>query len=109
MVEKIGEGSYALGWTAVGDDGDSGTAAEYDLRISNGPITEDNFYVATRVLNTPIPSIAGTKEHLLMELNTGEYYLCIKVGDEIPNWSPVSNVFKLVVGVFPPINVLWNQ
>ena len=30
-------------WTATGDDGNTGTAASYDLRISEAPIDEDNF------------------------------------------------------------------
>lgn len=108
-AENVGESMCVLNWTAVGDDNMVGQAAVYDLRISNEPITESNFYSSIRVLNTPTPSVAGTKEYFLITLNAGEYYVCIKVGDEVPNWSTISNVLKLVVGVLPPNSILWDQ
>ncbi|MFC0335641.1 hypothetical protein ACFOLF_21400 [Paenibacillus sepulcri] len=30
-------------WTAPGDDGTTGTAASYDIRVSTAPITDANF------------------------------------------------------------------
>ncbi|MFH0894911.1 MAG: S8 family serine peptidase [Bacteroidota bacterium] len=41
--------SITLAWTAVGDDGNIGTASLYDLRYSTSQITANNFTSATQV------------------------------------------------------------
>lgn len=81
-------------WTAPGDDADSGTASQYNLRYSTALITESNFNSASQVAGIAAPAIAGTVESVLV---TGlawstTYWITLKVADEIPNWSGMSNV-----------------
>jgi N-acetylneuraminic acid mutarotase len=86
--------SITLIWTAPGDDGDVGTASQYDIRYSESAITEANFSSATKVANPPKPQPAGSKETLVVTslLAGTTYYFAIKTADEALNWSPMSNV-----------------
>jgi len=88
------DSSITLTWTAVGDDGGVGTASLYDIRYSTSPINASTFASATQVQNEPSPQPAGSDESLtiygLAENTT--YYFAIKVADEVPNWSGLSNV-----------------
>ncbi len=88
-----------LTWTAVGDDNNSGTATSYELRYSTSPINAGNFASAVLVSGVPAPSIAGTYPEpapsgfIMTGLQSGlTYYFAIKVKDEVPNTSPLSNV-----------------
>ncbi len=51
-------------WTAPGDDGDSGTAARYDMRHSPAAITGDNWAACTTLASVPDPAEAGTEQSL---------------------------------------------
>lgn len=81
-------------WTAPGDDGTSGIAASYDLRMSTAPITAANFASATPVAGVPAPVAPGTVQTVtvpgLNPLTT--YYFALKTSDEVPNVSALSNV-----------------
>lgn len=96
-VHHVGKKTVLLSWTAPGDDGNCGTAAEYDLRYSTtGPITESNFYSAQRVgaWDVPIPGPAGTF-HSCVGLDSLAqctwHYFAIKTRDAGNQWSPISN------------------
>ncbi len=88
--------NYAvLTWTAVGDDGVTGTAAGYDLRYSTSPIVDNaSFAAGTAVTGLAAPKAPGSAEtvtvHGLVPSTT--YYFAIKARDEVPNWSILSNV-----------------
>ena len=86
--------SFALTWTASGDDGSIGTAAEYDLRYSTELISESNWGNATRVSGLPQPKPAGSLELFTVEGLEPDltYFFAIKVADEAGNWSPLSNI-----------------
>jgi len=93
--------SVQLTWTAPGDDGSVGTAAQYDLRYSTSTITEANFGSATRWTSMPVPAAPGSQETVTvtgLQPNTG-YYFAIKTADDVSNWSPMSN---LVSRTTPP-------
>ena len=83
-----------LAWTATGDDGNTGLASGYDLRYSTDPISEANFEAATPVAGLDAPKAPGTLEAAtvqgLQPLTT--YYFAVKVKDEVPNTSGLSNV-----------------
>lgn len=83
-----------LSWTASGDDHRSGRASHYDLRYSRSYITDANWDTATPVSDMPYPHPAGSLEFVrVSNLDPGvTYYFALKVGDEVPNWSPMSNV-----------------
>lgn len=100
-----GDSTVYLLWTALGDDSTTyGLATSYDIRRSTSTITQANFGAATSVMsnitwNTAglspfIPSPMGSREEIIVNgLTPGTtYYFAIKSADEVPNWSPLSNV-----------------
>ena len=93
-VPSTTQTTATLTWTAVGDDGNSGTATAYDLRRSTSPITAANFASAAEASGEPTPKAAGQPETFTVTgLSTGTtYYFALKVADEVPNWSALSNV-----------------
>ncbi len=86
--------SVRLTWTAPGDDGNAGTAGEYDIRYSTSEITEGNFSAATVVNGVPAPAAAGTAQSVTLNGLTPDtpYFFAMKTADEVPNWSGLSNV-----------------
>jgi subtilisin family serine protease len=86
--------SLFVGWTATGDDGTTGTAAENDLRYSLAPIDDASFASATRVIGLPVPGPSGTPQSTeVLGLTAGtQYYFAIKAKDEWGNSGPLSNV-----------------
>jgi chitodextrinase len=86
--------SVDLRWTAVGDDSLSGTATTYDIRYSTSLITAANFAGATPWSGVKTPAPVGTLETLTITGLTPSttYWFAIKVADEVPNWSAISNV-----------------
>jgi len=85
--------SITLTWTAPGDDGNNGTASQYDIRYSTSEITEENWNSATQCTGVPAPKPAGSSETFTvtgLSPNT-TYYFALKTADEVPNWSPISN------------------
>lgn len=90
-------------WTATGDDGATGTATSYDIRYSTEPIVgEASFAAAVAVAGVGTPKAVGQAEGLLVTGLIGgtPYYFAIKAGDEVPNWSSLSNVLE--VTTLPP-------
>jgi hypothetical protein len=86
--------SLALAWTAPGDDGDDGVAAEYDIRYGPDFLTEDNWDTATQFEGEPAPKPAGDPETVRiggLETFTA-YQFGIKARDEAGNESPLSNI-----------------
>jgi len=91
---QVTHNSVTLSWTTPGDDGMIGTASQFDLRYSTSPINANNFGSATRWTSMPTPGTSGTQQSVTvtgLQSNT-TYYFAIKTGDDVPNWSPISNV-----------------
>lgn len=86
--------SATLVWTAPGDDGDIGVAAQYDIRYSSSPITEATWDAATQCQEEPKPKAPGSTETFVVNglAPATTYFFAIKAADEIPNWSSLSNV-----------------
>ncbi len=83
-----------LGWTASGNDGATGTAASYDVRMSPLPIlTEADFAAATPLADAPAPHTAGTPEQFAVGGLTADtsYCFALKVSDGALNRSSLSN------------------
>ncbi|MBA7612302.1 hypothetical protein ES703_19538 [subsurface metagenome] len=94
-VSDINSTSATLVWTATGDDENTGTVAQYDLRYLAGTsITEENWDSATQVTGEPEPLPSGFVQNCTIEGLTADttYYFAIRAVDEDLNWSPLSNV-----------------
>ena len=93
IVSSVSGTSVTLQWTAPGDDGNSGTAAKYEVRYSTSSINSSNFASATLAPNAPFPSPAGSVETMTITgLSTGTtYYFRLKARDEAGNVSDLSN------------------
>ncbi len=109
-VSTTTQTSATLTWTAVGDDGSTGTATSYDIRYSTTNITTANWASVTQVIGEPNPEPAGSQETFTVTgLTAGTtYYFALKVADEVPNWSGLSNVASgatLASDVTPPAPV----
>lgn len=86
--------SISLSWTSPGDDGNTGTAASYDIRYSTSAITTSNWSSATQASGEPAPLAPGTSQTFTisgLQQNT-TYYVAIKTLDEQANVSLLSNV-----------------
>lgn len=90
----LSSSTIRLNWTASGDDGSVGTASSYDIRMSSSPILSNNdFNAAVQLAGEPSPSAAGSAEQFMVNnLNADSaYYFAMKVSDEVPNTSGLSN------------------
>ena len=96
-----GEDMARASWTAPGSNGFVGTAAFYDIRYSENPITPANFAAAT-VWNSarPVGGPAGTVEsEIITGLASGTtYYIAMKTRDAAGNTSGLSNVAQYLAG-----------
>lgn len=92
--------SIILSWTAPADG--SRAASAYDLRISNQPITEANFYSAEMVTGLTGPKAPGATETFAVpNLNAGMlYYFAINSRDYHGNTSLISNLAE--ASTLPP-------
>ena len=92
-IASFTSSSITLGWDAPGDDGDDGTATQYDVRYSTSQITEANWAAATPVSGLSAPQVSGTSESFeIAGLTPGiTYYFAMKTKDESDNWSELSN------------------
>ena len=88
--------SVRLTWTTPGDDSLTGTASQFDLRYSTSAITAANFASATRWNGTPTPTASGTTQSTTVTglVPNTTYWFAIKTGDEVPNWSGISNIIS---------------
>ncbi len=88
--------SAALVWNAPGDDGNTGTAASYDIRYAKFAIDDNTWDQATPVAPSriPPPQESGKIETVVvMELDSGsDYWFGLKATDEADNTSPLSNI-----------------
>jgi hypothetical protein len=100
-TSDAGASCVTLTWTASGDDGYSGQATEYDLRVSTSPLTDITWDRAQSYHHVHTPSRAGDVETVVVSgLEPGRtYFFALKVADEEDNWSNMSNV---VVREAPP-------
>jgi fibronectin type III domain protein len=90
--------SVSLTWTAPGDDGNSGTASSYEIRVATNPVAARDtaawWASATSVGTLPAPRRAGTRESFVVVglAPATTYYFGLRTSDEVPNVSGYSNV-----------------
>lgn len=93
-VAVIDSNQVTLSWTATGDDNSSGAATACDLRYATSPIDDDSaFAAATVVTGMSAPKTSGSTERFTISglAAATKYYFALKVADEVPNWSVLSN------------------
>jgi hypothetical protein len=89
-------GEVRLTWTAPGDDGATGTASAYQIKLAHVPINSGNFTSVADVgrwINPPLPAAGGSAEtFVVFGLNPDStYYFALRALDEVPNNGGVSN------------------
>jgi hypothetical protein len=105
-VRPLGDGVVEISFTAPGDDGTTGSAAEYQLKWSTMPIVEvvnwpqqkdthRAFWWAHNIAGEPAPVPAGQKVRFQFEgLPAGRLHFAVKSFDEQGNISDLSNVVE---------------
>ena len=91
-----------LDWTATGDDGSTGLATAYDMRYSTSRIrTDADFTAATPLTGEPVVLSSGLAQTMTVSGLTADtpYWFALKVSDEVPNVSTMSNVANGVTGL----------
>jgi hypothetical protein len=89
-------GEIRLTWTAPGDDGATGTASNYIVKVSHSPITAANFDSVAdldRWITEPLPLPGSAAETLFVfGLDPDStWYFALKAQDDVPNTSAISN------------------
>lgn len=81
-------------WIALGTDGLVGRAAEYGVRHALSQLTDANWEQTVRCHVELPPGQAGGNEALSVSGLTDftRYHFAVRVADEVPNWSGLSNV-----------------
>jgi hypothetical protein len=89
-----GAGSLALQWVAPGDDDETGTAAEYDIRYSKSSLDESSWDAADKFADAPAPAEAGEIQicRVIGLDSKTQYYFGVKTKDEAENESGLSNI-----------------
>ncbi|MGG1554084.1 fibronectin type III domain-containing protein [Paenibacillus ferrarius] len=100
-----------LAWTATGDDEVTGTAAYYDIRYSNAPITEDNWSAAHLANREPEPELAGTRQTMKLTGLVGgtTYYIAIRAVDKAGNGGALSTAASITTPSFELTSVVWKD
>ncbi|MEZ4648832.1 MAG: fibronectin type III domain-containing protein [Candidatus Eisenbacteria bacterium] len=94
--------SAELSWSAPGDDGRDGRADYFELRKSVSMIDDANWDAATLV-RTGRPPLSGERDTVLVGgLDVGTWFFRVRVADDVPNWSPLSNEVSVVIET-PPV------
>lgn len=86
--------SLTLTWTAPGDDGNNGTATEYDIRYATSNIDNETWEFAIQASGEPAPGPAGSNETFVVDGLTAAttYYFALKTVDDAGNWANLSNI-----------------
>lgn len=105
-ADSLAETLVRIAWTAPGDDGLVGTAAEYQIQMTTDPANCGTFADSLRP-DVPAPASAGTvQRYTASGLARGQtYYFALRTRDEDGHWSAASAVLAATTSgapVFPP-------
>ncbi|HEU4594235.1 MAG TPA: S8 family serine peptidase [Pyrinomonadaceae bacterium] len=83
-----------LEWTAPGDDGTTGRAAYYEIRLSDTPLTNETAFAHARLMLAPLPSDAGTPQFINTRLpfRHPSGFVGIRAFDNAGNASAISSI-----------------
>jgi hypothetical protein len=95
-ADEVSSSSVVLVWSAPGANGATGTAGEYDARVSLAPINAENFEWAADRVCEPSPATPGTVQRLVWDgLTPGtSYHFAIRTRESTDGTaaSSLSNV-----------------
>ncbi|MCD6418541.1 hypothetical protein J7M00_07145 [bacterium] len=102
-VDSVTFTDVLLSWTLTGDDWLVGIPSQIDIRYSTVVITDLNWGLCTPVGGLPAVDTSGTHQTVWVNgLTSGEtYYFAMKIADEVPNWSGLSNVVSVTLPTPP--------
>jgi hypothetical protein len=85
--------AISITWTAPGDDGNDGTAEQYDIRYSDQLITEQTWETDVQLSHEPRPIGAGLQQSMRVYglEPSSDYHFAMKTYDEASNVSGLSN------------------
>ena len=86
--------SITVTWTAPGDNGTEGIAAEYDIRYSTVPVGMANWDNIQQAAGEPTPQPCGSIETFTITdlIPDTWYYIAMMTADDAYNWSDISNI-----------------
>jgi subtilisin len=92
--------TVTLSWTAPGDDGNTGTATNYDMRFSTTKFTDADWNTLAQVSGEPAAAVAGSAQNTTANnlLCNRHYFFAIKTLDEEGNTSVLSNIVTAKTG-----------
>lgn len=95
-----GDSTLVFTWTAPGDDGMTGRAERYDLRIAPTPMTPAAWQGALPLPCPQPPLAAGQPETLRVpvRLQEGPCWIGLNTVDDAGNWSGLSNTVETQLG-----------
>ncbi len=103
-ADSIEAHAITLAWHAPGDDGASGRAASYELRVATSPLDAANFATGSLVPGVPAPRASGGLERMRVAglQDSVRYWFALKTHDDAGNASALSNVVEAITSVLPP-------
>jgi len=107
-VSESGSNWLRVSWTASGDDGGTGTASRYEVKISTTPLSEANFNAASSAGGPSDPAPPGAPESMQikgLQFST-LYYIALKTVDDYGNASLISNVVSATTLGAPNADIL---
>jgi hypothetical protein len=101
IPRKSGD-TLVLMWMVPGEYLGQQPATAYDVRYSNSPIGSDTsawWDTAVQCEGEPYPAPAGQVDSFMVTLDlTQTYYFAMKLLDDRPNYSDISNIVKFTCG-----------
>jgi len=100
-LTTVTRSTIAMAWTAVGDDGTSGSAAYYDLRWSTDAITTSSFDVASQISDTRVPLRAGETETAVIRgcfVDGQPIHVALRVYDKAGNMTQSETLTAVPTG-----------
>ncbi len=93
LQATAGTADIVLQWTAPGDDGDTGTATSYEIRMHDQEITIGNWQQGTLLDDPPDPLEAGTTQQytVFAPQQDQTWFFAIRATDDAGNVATVSN------------------
>jgi formylglycine-generating enzyme required for sulfatase activity len=100
QVADVDDTTVTLAWTAPGDDGGAGIAAEYEIRWLNTPFSEPDWVSGTVVGPAPAPVAGGEPQSARVRgVPPGQLrFFALRTRDDAGNWSLVSNTVSAQTG-----------